>query len=229
MKLNEETVETILRATAIAKIFGIEQFIIEPHVIRGISGDKAAAIYTQCDIDIGCAAIGVNRIDLLMSRLALGIDNKIECIFDHESDDARMLSISSSKMRVEYRCAKVRTIQAPKELKVADLYRVDFSSELAPVINKAKTAMKAEDVSIMCSDNEVTYKIMDENNDKMLFEDGIADNIRSADAVNFIHTYPIKAIYQGLLKSSNSQYYITEKGMLHIVVNGIDLYLPAKQ
>ena len=44
MVLDENTVNKILNAVHVAKLFGIETFIIEPNVIRGIDTDRTAAI-----------------------------------------------------------------------------------------------------------------------------------------------------------------------------------------
>lgn len=229
MILDDKAVDMILGATSVAKLFGIEQFIVEPEVIRGISEDRTAAIFTPCDIEIGCAAIGINRIDILVSRLALGIGNQIDCVSDGPLADASMLSIKSPKMKVEYRCAKTKSITAPKELKVADLYEVAFDDDLVKTINKGKTAMKADEIAILCSNNSVSYKIYDESNDKLLYEDGEAVNLVDDEDINFTHVYPIKSIINAFTKSTEKRFWITGNGMLHIQVNEIDVYIPVKK
>jgi hypothetical protein len=229
MILDDNTVSTILNATSIAKMFGIEQFIIEPHIIRGISDDRSAAIFTPCDIDIGCAAVGVNRIEILQNRLALSNGNSIDCISDGPLADASMLIIKSSKLNVEYRCAKIKGITAPKELKVADLYEISIDADLAGMINKGKSAMKAEELAIMCNDNRVSYKIYDDNNDKLVYDDSVAVNLTSDDDINFTYVYPIKSIIQAFTKCTDNKFYITNNGMLHIQVSNIDVYIPIKK
>lgn len=229
MVLDENTVNKILNAVHVAKLFSIESFIIEPNIIRGINEDRTAAILTECDIDIGCSAIGINRMDVLLSRLNLiSGDAIIECISKDDGEASKIL-ISTDRLNLEYGCANTLAIKAPTSAKVKDLYEITIEESLVNVLKKGRTAMKTDVIMIMCDNNSVQYKLQDENNDKLLYNEGFAHNLVDDEDINFVNRYPIKSILSAFTDCDAKKFYITERGMIKINTRGIDLYIPQKQ
>jgi|688.fasta_scaffold00062_50 hypothetical protein len=229
MVLDENTVNIILNAVHVAKLFSIESFIIEPNIIRGINEDRTAAILTECDINIGCKSIGINRMDVLLSRLNLvSNDAIIECHTKSEDMDADKISITTDRLNLEYSCANTLAIKAPTSAKVNDLFEVSIEESLVNILKKGRNAMKTDVIMIMCDNNSVQYKLQDENNDKLLYNEGFAYNLVDNSDINFVYKYPIKSILSAFTDCDAKKFYITERGMIKINTKGIDLYIPQK-
>jgi hypothetical protein len=232
MILDTKTVDNLISSVAVAKQFGIESIIMYPDKVSGISDNATAAIFTLCDNDIGCASIGINRLDVLGSRITLiePEDLEVECIFDFSDGDAKSLKFKSKKMKVGYRCANTKKIKPPSSLAVLPLYRFTISDKLYDILNKSKRAMKSDEIVIQSEDNEVSYKILDGDNDELLYSEGTAVNIQDeTQDVNFIVRYPIAYILKAIQGSDTGEYFIMEKDLFHCVINGVGVYIPKKK
>lgn len=232
MILDTQTVENLLSSVIVAKQFDIECIIATPERISGLSNDATTAIFTEFDNDIGCAGIGINRLELISSRIAL-IDPEelqVDCIFDYSDDEAKTLIFKSKKLKVSYRCAGTKKIKAPASLAVKKLYKIEIPEKLYDTLNKSKRAMKSDEIVIQSEDNNVSYKIMDGENDELLYSDGTAVNMQDDHQdVNFIIRYPISYILKAIKGCDTNEFYITEKDMLHCVIHGIGVYIPKKK
>lgn len=230
MILDKELVTTITKVVSLAKLFNIESFVIERGFISGISENTTAAIYVIRDNDIGCNAIAINRMAVLQSRMALieQDSTEIECVYYNESGDADLLRIKSPKLTVEYRCAKTKKIKYPASLAVNDLYSVEIPSDLHSMLTKSKTAMaRATEIVVMSNENEISYKLVDESQDTLLYKDGFSSMIESGgESVNFVIRYPIKLFLLAIRHASDGYFYITEKDMLKVNVDNICVYVP---
>jgi hypothetical protein len=232
MILDTQTVDNLISSVAVAKQFGIESFIMYPDKISGISDNTTAAIFTICENDIGCAAVGINRLDVLGSRITLiePEDLEVDCIYDFSDGEAKSLKFKSKKMKVSYRCANTKKIKPPSSLAVKPLYRIEITEKLYDVLNKSKRAMKSDEIVILSEDSEVTYKILDGDNDELLYSEGTAVNIEDEfQAVNFIIRYPIAYILKALQGSDTGNFFIMEKDLFHCVINGVGVYIPKKK
>ena len=213
--------ETLKNVTNVSKIFQVDSFIIEKNIIRGINEDRTSAIFTKVDLDIEYA-IGVNRIDVLLSRITLADDLILEIIGNN--DEANKLVFTNDKMSVEYRTGKISTITAPKSLQVSDLYEISIAKELSKFLSKCKSALKVDKLTIMCNDNKVSYKLSDDNSDNLVYSDGVAVSLNDSDPINFVYDYSIKSLLNAFTKC-DEKIIITEKGMIHFVMDDIDVYL----
>lgn len=232
MLLETQTIDSILSSVLVAKQFDIESLIVSPNKISGMGENATAAIFTEMDNDIGCAGIGINRLDVIGSRIAL-IDPEeleVDCIFDYSDDEAKSLIFKSKKMKVGYRCANTKKIKAPASLEVRKLYQLTIPETLYDVLNKSKRAMKADEIVILSEDNNISYKILDGENDELLYSDGTAVNIQDEfQDVNFIIRYPITYFLKALKGCNSGEFFIMEKDMLHCVINGVGVYIPKKK
>ena len=230
MILEKELVATITKVVSLAKLFNIESFVIERTFISGISENTTAAIYVDRNNDIGCNAIALNRMSVLQSRMALieQESTEIECVYHNEAGDAESLKIKSPKLTVDYRCAKSKKIKYPTSLAVNDLYSIQIPDDLHSMLTKSKTAMaRATEIVVMSNDNEISYKLVDESNDTLLYKDGFSSSVLTeGDDVNFVIRYPIKLFLLAIRHASDGYFYITEKDMLKVHVNDICVYVP---
>jgi archaellin len=214
-------IETLKKVTNVAKIFQVDSFIIEKDIIRGINSERTSAIFTKVDLDIS-HSIGVNRIDVLLSRITLSDDLTLEIIGD--TNEAQKLVFKNDKIEVEYRTGKISTIVAPKSLQVSDLYEISIAKELSKFLTKSKSAMKIDNMGILCNNNQVSHKLNDDNNDKLVYSDGEAISLNDSEPVNFVYNYSIKSLLNAFSKC-DEKIIITEKGMIHFIMDGIDVYL----
>lgn len=231
--LTDDTIKQITQAVKTAKIFNIESFIIEPNIIRGIDEGRTVAIFDDnLSIDIDCS-IGINRLDILSNRLTLFegfAGNTIECIIDNNTNEAQSLVIRIKKAKVEYKCAKIKAIKAPKEIQVPREYKMDIGDDVVNMIIKADTAMKAETINVICNDDIITYQFIDANNDMFEWESGnTMVNLINDNPSNLSYRYPVKLVMLALKHNTSGNFYITYKGMLNTDVNGYNIYIPSKQ
>jgi hypothetical protein len=229
--LTDDTINQITKAVKTAKIFGIESFIIEQDKIRGIDKSQTVAIFDNITFDIE-HPIGVNRLDILINRLTLFGDNvtSIECVIDDRVNETHSLIIKTYKAKVEYKCAKIRTILAPKSLQVSKECKFVMNNDLINMILKADIAMKAETLNILCNDDVVTYEFIDSNNDVFQYEsDERMLNLKDDNIVNLAYRYPIKLVILAIKHNTTGNFYITNKGMFNTDINGINVYIPSKQ
>jgi hypothetical protein len=231
MVLDTQTIENIMNSIKLAKLFEVESLIVEPHVIRGINSKSTAAIFTECTNNIGCAAAGINRFDVLGKRLTLvdPIDASIELEYEDEEDEATMIRIKSKKLNIAHRCGTLRTITAPKSLAVKPMYKVEFTDELYKTLSSAKQAMKTDEVLLLSDDGNVCYEFIDQS-DKLQYFDGTAVNIDDEfKNVNFIIKFPLKFLLHLINGLNVNEFFIMEKEMIHGVVDGVGIYIPKKK
>lgn len=232
MILDEQTVDNIIASVVLAKQFDIESIIVYPDKISGMSENSTAAIFTLCENDIGCASIGINRLALLSSRIALidAAELQIECVYDYSDSYANMLRIKSKKMKIGFRCANATKIKAPASLAVKPLYKLEIPEEAFNILSKSKRAMKADEVVILSEDGNLTYRLLDGDNDELLYSEGTAVNIEDEfTPVNFIIRYPISYILKVLKDCDTREFYVMEKDLFHCNVNGQGVYIPKKK
>jgi hypothetical protein len=230
MILETSTVQYIANAVRIAKLFDIEQIVVEPTFISGISEDKTAAIYTVVDNYIGCNTIGLGRISVLQSRLALieSDNTTVDCVFDMEQSDASDLVIKTPKLTVNYRCSKVRPNTYPRLLAVDELYKIIIPEDLYTVLSRAKTSMKTLVIVLICNNGEMSYKLTDETNDQLVYSDGNAVSVLDENDtdINFVIRSPLKYFLLAIRHSQDNCLYVTEKDMLKCVISDIGVYIP---
>jgi hypothetical protein len=231
--LTKDIIHQIIQAVKTAKLFGIESFILEPNIIRGIDETRSVAIFdNNITFDINYS-IGINRLDILVNRLTVfnSIENfSVDCIIDEKINEARSLVIKADRVKVEYKCARIKAIQAPKTIEDTRKYKLEISEDIANLFIKADSAMRAETMNISCNDDVVTYEFVDSNNDVFQYESTLkAVNLVNDNFVNFRHKYSVKLIMLAIKHNNTGNFYITNKGMFNADVNGINVYIISKQ
>jgi hypothetical protein len=227
-KLNDTTKMYLKNAVDVAKLLGIEEFIVEPDKICGTHADKLAVIITDVEMDIGCSAIGVNRLDVLANRLKL-VNGDIICTFNNELSDALHLKLKSGKTQVDYKCAQSKMIKTVRSFNYTDVYEVTFNKDIVDIVTKAQASMKAEEVTLICDDGVLTYILTDVLNDTFKFESesevfSIDDTI---DDVNFVYKYPAKMFIKILKNCSLGKFNVNQRGSIHVVLSDIGVLIPA--
>lgn len=240
MKVDTQSLAYIQNVVKTAQLVKISNIIIEPEKIRAIDDEKSVVLFQDTDVpDMPFGSIGLNRIDVFMTRfeIAKSMDNfELEAVMPDVDPDkpdankfARALLMQGKGTKIDYRCANPATIQAPKVINDAVKFKVQMNPEAVLLMSKGQGAMTADEVSLISDKDGVHFEMTDINGDAFTYK--FADKVSLADPkangkdTNFIHKYPLKVILPLFKTSSDTPFFVTARGMLKIVVNGLDMYV----
>lgn len=240
MKVDKDSLAYIQNVVKTAQLVKISNIIIEPKKVRAIDDEKSVVLFQDADVaDMPFGSIGLNRIDVFMTRYELAKDMddfELEVVFPDADPDkpeankfARALLMEGKGIKIDYRCANPATIQAPKALSEVAKYKVQMNPEAVLLMSKGQGAMTADEVSLISDADGVHFEMTDINGDAFTYK--FADKVTIVDPktngkdTNFSHKYPLKVILPLFKVSSDAPFYITPRGMLKIVVNGLDMYV----
>jgi len=232
MKLDQETIKFIQGTVKTAQLVNIDSIIIEPDHVRAIDDDKTVVIYQNKDVpSLPFGSIGLSRLGDFYSRLDIARtqdDFHIDAVLSEDEAWARSLIMKGKGIKIDYRCAKPDTIQAPRTLHDTMKTRVKLNGNAVLLLQKGQAAMSAETVTIISNDG-VSFEIIDVNNDifKHTFADG-AEPLTEDDDVRFAFRYPIKTLLALFKKNPDGFFSVGERGILMITINGLDVYVLPK-
>jgi hypothetical protein len=231
MKIDNETTTFIKNIVKTAQMVDIDNIIIESDLVRAIDDNQTVVLLQSENIpEIPFGAIGLNRTNILLSRLSLveGSDGfSIDAELD--GDNVSKLSLKSNNAKVEYRCANPTTIRAPR--KVADTlkYRVKLNAEAVNLLQKAASAMPQNadiDVVTIISDGKsVAFELSDATNDAFSHTFSTVTCLEDEDGGRFAHRYPLKNIISLFKNCPDGFFDVGQKGIMKIAINGVDLYV----
>ena len=234
MKFSKSHIDYIKKAAKVAKLVGIEALAIEKTVVRGMDESKSVVICTTENIpDIEFDGIGIGRLDVILSRLAL-IEERTT--FSSEADtnirnnetQVSQLTFKAKNIKVDYRCADTRVIKAPKAIKDPMTFTFRLNQDIVDTLIKAQSAMGVDDVTLISNEEGMSIELIDAtNNDVFSYNFGVQalmiDN--QQEIKEFVFRYPVK-ILTGLFKQDALQTIeIGEKGTMKCVVLGISVYV----
>lgn len=233
MKLDQTSLNYISAVIKTADLVKIGNIIIEPGRIRAIDEDRTVVIFHEDNVpDMPFGAIGINRIDVFNNRmeLAKAQDNfsvEVE-IKDAESENpwAKSLTFKGKGIKVEYRCANPKTIQAPKTLADGEKFSIQMTADAIALMQKGISAMKADSVTIFGTAEGVFFEMADINGDALTYRFGdVAEDLIDGENVEFSHKYPIKTVLPVLKLLPNSEVIITNRGLIKLKANGLTIYV----
>jgi len=240
MKVDAPSLAYIQNVVKTAQLVKIGNIIIEPDKVRAIDDEKSVVLFQDVDVPkMPFNSIGLNRIDVFMNRfeVAKGVEDfELEAVMpdpDPEKLDApkftRALVMKGKGIKIDYRCANPATIQAPKLINDKIKYKVQINPEAVLLMSKGQSAMSSDDVTLTSDKDGVVFEMTDINGDAFTYK--FADKVTLVDKaangkdVNFIHKYPLKVLLPLFKVSSDAPFFVTTRGMLKVVVNGLDLYV----
>lgn len=240
MRLDKQTLTYIENIVTTAKMLGIDNIILEPDRIRAMDDDSSVVLLQVDDVPtFPFVSLGLNRLNLFSSRydMAQTGDNFEVTVEVADSDKpnpyARSLVMKAKGIKVDYRCANPATIRAPKAFtNDAVKFKARMHPEAVVYMMKGAAAMKTEEISLIGRKDSISFEMMDDNSDKLsyVFGDSI-EHVTSSDTSDpqFTHRYPVKLLQTLFKANSDSYFYITSRGLLKIPVNGLDIYVLARQ
>jgi len=229
MKIDHETITFIQNVVKTAQLVNIDNIIIEPERVRAIDEDKTVVILQTDNVpDMPFGSIGLSRIPVFQSRLDIAKtqDNfSLEAVVNEGEDFTRSLIMKGKGIKIDYRCAKPSSLQGPHRHHDDLVARVKLNAEAVVLLQKGQAAMSADEVTIISND-EVSFEIVDVNNDvfKHTFADS-AESLIDDDIVKFAHRYPIKILHALFKQNPEGYFEIGKKGILRITINNLDVYV----
>lgn len=236
MELTPQQVMMVKDALAVAATAGIDALVIEPTAVRGTNEDRTIMIVHHHDVpvDMPFGSLGVGRVDTLLSRLNFmdacsdGTKSSVTATVETTPSKTytRSLKIRSGRHSVDFRCANPDMIKAPKKISSEEKWVVVATPQLHSVLTRGQSMMGSDTVTIRAHQGSITAVIADVNSDKLEYAlervEAIDDD---AEAIEFIHQYPIKSL-QGLLKASGTgMFTITADGFLVLKINKLTVYI----
>lgn len=233
-KLTKQILDYIETVVGVAKTAGIDNIIIETDKVRAIDEDKTVVMFqTEGVPDLPFGAIGLNRIGVFSSRYEIAKaakDFAIEATIDDTSKDepsfVRSLTLKGKGIKIDYRCANPKTIQAPKALNDAITHRVKMTPDAVQMLTKGQSAMAADEVAFVGNKDGVFLEIKDTNSDALNYTFGDTVLLENGHkVVDFFHRYPIKVIAPLFKQNPDGDFLLSTRGMMNIEVNGINVFV----
>lgn len=233
MKLTPEDITFIENVIRTAAIVNIDDIIIEPDRVRAIDENTTVVIIEEENVpDFDFNSIGLNRISVLLSRLAIAKDRDnfgIDAAMDDNNEFVRTLNMTGKGTKIDFRCSNPNHIRAPKQIGDEMIARVQITKEIVDLMQKGIAAMGAEFVNLISND-EVTFEFVDVNND--VYSQVIAEEakpLNGSTTTKFAHKYPAKTLLSLFKNNPNGCFEVGgQKGMLSIKVNDLTFYVLPK-
>lgn len=230
MKLDQQTLAYITNVVNTAQMVGIDDVIIEPGKVRAIDENKTVVLFQEENVpDMMFGSVGLNRINVFLSRLDIARTQEgfeVSVVTDDNNEFARGLTMKAKGVKVDYRCANPRTIQAPKSVNDELVCRINITPEAVYLLQKGQTAMGTDVVSVISNENGVTFELIDVNGDKFshTFTHEVTTLTDNADTT-FVNKYPVKTLLSLFKDNPEGSFSIGRKGILNIVVNHMNIFV----
>lgn len=230
MKLDAKTILFIKNAVKTAQLVNIENLIIEPNAIRGVDEDRTVVLFHEKDIpSVPFGSLGIARLGVFLSRLDIVQSQElfdVDASGDEKEGWIKNLTMKSAGTKIDYRCTKPDSIQAPKRIHDVMRARVQLTNDAVSILQKGQAAMSADEVSIISNTGGVSFELIDVTSDvfKHVFADAALP--LTPDAVtSFAYRYPLKTILALFKKEPDGHFDIGQKGILRVNINGLDVYV----
>lgn len=228
-KIDTKIIQYIENVVTTAQKVGIEDLIIEEDLIRGIDESRTVVMNHTTNIpDLPFTGIGLSRINVFLSRLQI-IKGQEKFAVTATTDDSegfvKTLLMSGGGVKIDFRCANPKTIQAPKAISDTLKCMVPLDAEAVVLLSKAQSAMSADNVTIISNDDGVSFELYDVNSDKFTHNIDVKVEELNGGDTTFVHTYPLKIVLPLFKENVESNFAIGEKGIMNIQMNGINLFV----
>jgi hypothetical protein len=233
MKVDQQTLMYIQNVVETARLVKIENIIIEPGKVRAMDEDRSVVLFQDSNVpDLPFNAIGLARIDVFQSRfeIAKSISGfEIEAVMNNDKDFARALVMKGKGIKIDYKCASPKTIQAPKTLNDTIKYQIAMTPDAVQLMSKGVGAMGADEITFVGGADGVSFEIEDINRDMLSFQFATSViEVEGGQVGNFKYKYPIKHILSLFKHNSSGSFFISTHGMMKIQVNGLDMHIPPR-
>lgn len=149
MKLTLDDILQIRSAFAVCRIADIDAVVITDNKIRGITQTSKMAIMSDVSLSVDPKIkIGIGRIDELEKRFGIfgenvNVEGKV-----NDKDDVGLLTISTGKSKLQFRCTSERMIKYPKSNEDPVMVVVSLAKAELAELTKAVKTLGAEHLTL---------------------------------------------------------------------------------
>lgn len=172
MKLTTKDAENLRSILSACKVIGVDGIVIYEGMARGAKPSLDAAIISQAGLSISeDLQLGIGRVAELEKRLAIfpgevEIEGKVT-----DTGNVTMLTISSGKSKVQFRCTSSALMKYPKSNEDPLLGTVFLNRSEVSQLSKAAKTLGAETVVLQVSrTGAVRLECLDSSNDRFDIE-----------------------------------------------------------
>ena len=231
MKIDQEVEKLICDAAGVANDVGVTAFVIDEEGIRGMDEGKLIFMLRESfDLEVPFASLAIGDTAQFIQRYNIHKTNDgSELILEVDKDDkAKVISMKSKGLNIDFRCIKPERIRAPKKLDDVEYCAFELPDAAIDMIKKGSTTMKAEEVLFVKEEDSdsVYLEMVDINRSSFKYDiDGFVEPVNPKKRCSFAKRYPVKTILMALRNSDNNHLLIGEKGSLTICKNQIDIII----
>lgn len=239
MKLSETVKKRLLEVIQAANSIGIESLLIDEESIRGTGADKTLLLIDKNVPDMSeLGSMGINRVNVLSSRMGLVKDDKdlnIDANIRVEDNGDKMvdkLTLKNKRTTVEFKCCRSSQISAHKVLKNGPIYEFDISEESVATMMRANAAMGNDTVAFSLDDTgNVMFKLNDSSGDTL--NHLISDKVNILDdneAKTFFFNYN-KRLFLPLIKmafkegTDTLKLSLNKRGIMNLTILSLNIYI----
>jgi hypothetical protein len=172
MKLINKDIEVLRSILSACKVIGVEGIVIHEGMARGAKPSLDAAILTAADLSVSEALrIGIGRVSELEKRLAifsgeLEIEGK-----SNEAGDVSMLTLTSGKTKVQFRCTSASLMKYPKTNDDPEFGTIHLNRTEVAQLSKAVKTLSPETIVLQVSRaGTIRLECVDSSNDRFDIE-----------------------------------------------------------
>lgn len=172
MKLTNTDIDELKSILSACKVIGVDAIVIHQGMARGAKISLDAAILSPTSLSVSeDLRIGIGRVGELEKRLSIfsgpiEIEGKI-----NEAGDVSMLTLSSGKTKVQFRCTNAKLMKYPKSNEDQPVALITFSkAEVQQAAKAAKTLASEKMVIQISRAGIVTLECVDSSNDRFSIE-----------------------------------------------------------
>lgn len=172
MRLSSNDVTELKSILAACKVLGIDGVVIHEGLARGAKPTLDAAIISQAKLSISEALrLGIGRVAELEKRLAIfpgQVEIEGRC---NEAGDVSLLTLSSGKSKVQFRCTSVNLMRYPKANEDQPFAVITLNrAEVAQVVKAVRTLGAEKLVLQVARTGAVRLECSDSANDRFDIE-----------------------------------------------------------
>lgn len=172
MKLTNTDIDELKSILSACKVIGVDAIVIHQGMARGAKISLDAAILSPTSLSVSeDLRIGIGRVGELEKRLSIfsgpiEIEGKT-----NETGDVSMLTLSSGKTKVQFRCTNAKLMKYPKSNEDQPVALITFSkAEVQQAAKAAKTLASEKMVIQISRAGIVTLECVDSSNDRFSIE-----------------------------------------------------------
>lgn len=237
--LTQENIALLTTIIDTATLAGIDDIAIMEDIIKGMDNDHNVVIVSDLPTDYDIADVGLGRLSILANRLSMLREQaKFEVSAEYKtngnnSEFIKTLNMKGGGIKMSYQCQNPHLINAPKKIKDTYLFTIQLSKEDVNTLVKGSKAMgSGSDYIIFEYDGKkMSFEIGDVSGDVFTYSTNVTvtphkDNAKQ-DVKTFKTTYNVNKLLplmRAACTENDMTFTVGKKGMLHLNINGLDVY-----